>query len=455
MLSAQNLLELVPRNASTISTDVPAARKEKTSDSFAPWLERAGANKKEFLHMEKQSFSKKGIKPESQRLEILETEAENKEPVSLEKSKTEEGLENKEVSTNEISDTKPPEEEAPVEEVDERAIMAMMQSQLKVPVEVIYETLETLEIEISDLMEMEPLQDFLMEIHQVDRLGELLDIPTIVEEVEEISTLIESAFPVLEEEMILTEKMLFKEEVSEVEREIEVEITVSKDVVATSVETENEANEETSFGQLAEPEEEVLTNSIKPAKSASKEEISLTEEEFVLETKETNAPFVFTTNYQEDSVQLKQLNAVKEESLVVDQENLVSQVVEKIKVDVRTDTTEMKMLLKPESLGEITLKVTTENGIISAQFIAENEKVRQAIEAQLMELEQSLRDQGLDVSALQVSVGEDKRESMKHFKENKEKNHGKIMRVLHREYGEGIEVEKEKQVGEGMVDYKI
>ena len=65
----------------------------------------------------------------------------------------------------------------------------------------------------------------------------------------------------------------------------------------------------------------------------------------------------------------------------------------------------MIVKLKPEHLGELTLKVTVENGVISAAFVSTNQEVRSILEASLPQLKQELSNQGLKVDTVGVYTG--------------------------------------------------
>ena len=86
---------------------------------------------------------------------------------------------------------------------------------------------------------------------------------------------------------------------------------------------------------------------------------------------------------------------------------VINQIADRIRVEVRGNITELRMLLRPESLGEVSLKIATVNGIVTAQFIAENQRVRQVIEANFAELRDALAERGVEVGELSVSVGGD------------------------------------------------
>ncbi|MBD5089406.1 MAG: hypothetical protein HDT30_11465 [Clostridiales bacterium] len=83
---------------------------------------------------------------------------------------------------------------------------------------------------------------------------------------------------------------------------------------------------------------------------------------------------------------------------------IVTQVVEQIKVRVNADTTSMEVQLNPENLGKVNLTVVAKEGHITAQFVTESEIARQALEAQIQQLRENLGEQGLKVDEVEVSV---------------------------------------------------
>jgi flagellar hook-length control protein FliK len=90
---------------------------------------------------------------------------------------------------------------------------------------------------------------------------------------------------------------------------------------------------------------------------------------------------------------------------------VINQIAERIRVDVTPNVSEVRMTLRPESLGELTIRLRVESGIVIAQFVAESERVRQIIESNFNELRDALTDKGLEVSQMEVSVGQDRNQS--------------------------------------------
>ena len=85
-------------------------------------------------------------------------------------------------------------------------------------------------------------------------------------------------------------------------------------------------------------------------------------------------------------------------------EDIVRQLVDAIKVNVNGAFSEMELQLQPENLGKLNLVISSRDGIITAQLMAENDDVKNAIENQLVMLKDNFEQQGLKVDAVEVTV---------------------------------------------------
>jgi len=90
---------------------------------------------------------------------------------------------------------------------------------------------------------------------------------------------------------------------------------------------------------------------------------------------------------------------------VSDPYNITTQIVDQARLVTGAKHTEMIIQLKPEHLGELTFKVTVENGILSASFHSNNAEVRSIIESSLSQLKQDLSNQGLKMDNIGVYAG--------------------------------------------------
>ncbi len=103
-----------------------------------------------------------------------------------------------------------------------------------------------------------------------------------------------------------------------------------------------------------------------------------------------------------------------------DTQAIMDQILDYMKVSVREDVQQLQMQLHPESLGTLNIQITAKDGMLTAQFTAQNEVVRAAIETQLVILKEQFEEQGLKVDAVEVTVanyGTDQK-----FSENNEEN---------------------------------
>lgn len=88
----------------------------------------------------------------------------------------------------------------------------------------------------------------------------------------------------------------------------------------------------------------------------------------------------------------------------VDPEDILSQVTDRIKLDIGEDQTSMELQLHPASLGTVNLQINSNGGVVSAHILVQNEAVRSALEGQLVQLLQTFEEQGQRVEAIEVSV---------------------------------------------------
>lgn len=66
----------------------------------------------------------------------------------------------------------------------------------------------------------------------------------------------------------------------------------------------------------------------------------------------------------------------------------------------------MRLVVTPEDMGEVKLKVSTKNGKVEVQVTAESNDVAQIIRGGSHELEASLKDQNLSLGKFEVSVAD-------------------------------------------------
>lgn len=85
-------------------------------------------------------------------------------------------------------------------------------------------------------------------------------------------------------------------------------------------------------------------------------------------------------------------------------EEIMNQIVEYMKINLKADTQSMELQLHPASLGTLNIQIMARDGGLTAHFTAQNETVRAVIETQLIQLKNQFEEQGLKVDAVEVTV---------------------------------------------------
>ena len=85
-------------------------------------------------------------------------------------------------------------------------------------------------------------------------------------------------------------------------------------------------------------------------------------------------------------------------------QEIMDQVLDQIKTQVKEDMTSLDMVLHPASLGHVALNLTSRDGAVTAQLTAQNESVRAALESQIVILKENLEQAGVKIEAVEVTV---------------------------------------------------
>jgi len=96
---------------------------------------------------------------------------------------------------------------------------------------------------------------------------------------------------------------------------------------------------------------------------------------------------------------------------------IMEQIVQQMRVSVTPDVSSMEMQLNPENLGKVYVQISSEEGVVNAQFHATNEVVKEALETQIATLRENLNQAGVKVDAIEVTIASHE------FERNLEQNH--------------------------------
>ncbi|HBA49954.1 MAG TPA: hypothetical protein DCZ91_19605 [Lachnospiraceae bacterium] len=116
---------------------------------------------------------------------------------------------------------------------------------------------------------------------------------------------------------------------------------------------------------------------------------------------------LFTQNFRSEQFrpELQQLQEISQDSpWSADTREIMDQILDYMKFNMNADTTSLEMQLHPESLGTLHIQIASRGGIVTANFITENEAVKVAVESQMLQLREQLEAQGVKVEAIEVTV---------------------------------------------------
>ena len=140
-------------------------------------------------------------------------------------------------------------------------------------------------------------------------------------------------------------------------------------------------------------------------------------------------------------------------------EEIMNQIMDYMKINLKADTQQMELQLHPASLGTVNVQIAAKDGAITAQFTTQNETVRAVIETQLIQLKQQFEEQGIKVDAVEVTVANHEYgQQFSQDNENTDQKQGKSTKSTRRinlneleEDGEMIEMEDSERIAVEMM----
>ncbi len=454
----------------------------KTEDKFESYLNNASsdknADKVSSKNDNKNNVSKNDVKNSDKTVKNTEQKANEK----VTDQKSEDGgdtVTDKKVSgkTDEVS-----EEKDDVISEKETELQENVAEILGVKVDEVKNILEQLGISVFELDNPQQLLDFLQEAFQADIPSDLLAVDGIKDMMVQVKQLVEDEKVGFDD---LIQNFLEKS----VNQENEESLAAGNDVM-TSGETESASVGEENVSAMEEQgvkqgvvsvsgENVSLRNKNAEDTSEVKDEKIRIEESAPVKTEEnTNMQNSFNQQgFQNDNMnfennsnlnQANGLNSVtfdninkafsqviaKNETMRnINTADVINQIIDKFKAGmVKENVSQIKITLKPDYLGDVSLKIVSENGIVSAQFTAENQRIKEIIEANFNNLKDMLNEQGVQVATLSVSVGgEDAESAERQFEFGQSKSSKRISNIIDNSTEETEEEETTNYINEGDV----
>ena len=116
----------------------------------------------------------------------------------------------------------------------------------------------------------------------------------------------------------------------------------------------------------------------------------------------------FAQSFKTGQTQNTQVTAEVTPHFDVETENIIRQITDYMRGNVTDGVSEMDMQLHPASLGSVHIHLEAKEGVLTAQFTAQNESVKAALESQMIQLKDSFEEQGLTVESIEVMVSSQK-----------------------------------------------
>lgn len=137
------------------------------------------------------------------------------------------------------------------------------------------------------------------------------------------------------------------------------------------------------------------------------------------------------------------------------EEDVLGQLIKELELVRLPGRTEMKVQLKPEHLGEVTILLAVEKGILKARLMAENQQVKAVLESGLDQIKSQLESRNFKAAEVSVAVNQ---EGSFYFQDNSglgSFSHGRSgsIYLAHPEEIGLLSPEEDSNLPQGIVDY--
>ena len=325
-----------------------------------------------------------------------------------------------------------------------------LMSAFSVTEEALSEVMASLGLTEADLFTQEGLTALVMEFTDVENAVDLLtneDAYAMLTELTEKANSLLADFHLTEEDVKILLEQIGKEPLQE-------------EAVMTEADAQTSATSENSGTSDAEDGTDIqITN----------EKTTLTE----MTTKETNATQEQDASTEQDLGQNILTNQQVGQTTVthtaetafqdalgaqdVSAQEIYDQITEYMRTNVNGDFSEVEMQLNPENLGKVQIHLSSKQGVVSAQFVTQNEAVKGVIETQLIQLKEQFEQQGIKVDSVEVAVASYSfdqgfnRESQQQLRQSGEARRMSIRRINLNEELVEEELTQEEQIAAEMM----
>ena len=292
-----------------------------------------------------------------------------------------------------------PELELDIEIADE--ILAAIAQVLNVPVEVIEEWTIAYEIAPEEMIDPENTIKLIQSALDVETPIELLTEPEYPEMIKAVTEAVEPFKAIILQETVKPIQNTTQLSQLEVINE-DGEIIVTPETVELITEVE----------QIETTIQPVVNRPVQAETAAPEVETPIIIE--TVENIQTPEVIDFTTQIRTNAdIALRQ---AIQQPVPIDNTDVINQIMNQVRVVSQGGNfTEMRLTLRPEALGDIELRLVTIAGIVTAQFTAESQRVKEMLESSFNNLRDALTEQGIQFADISVSVRQEGSEAANQF----------------------------------------
>lgn len=179
-------------------------------------------------------------------------------------------------------------------------------------------------------------------------------------------------------------------------------VTVERDGEVMKVSVEVDGNAKTETAEVTNTKAEVpKEETVEPAK---KDQGAKQEQSPQSSDTHSNVLLDNLLNRDNGAVQTDAAFETAMAGRTVDTQQIMNQIMNYMRVQVKADMTQMQLQLHPASLGTVNINIASKAGVITAQFTAQNEAVKSVLESQIVQLRNNFEEQGIKVEAVEVTV---------------------------------------------------
>ena len=173
--------------------------------------------------------------------------------------------------------------------------------------------------------------------------------------------------------------------------------------------TENDSDEDTTVSE----DSDVTLNTVGKSLQGAEETISVQKTENQAQSGEGNRQSE-NSNEQPGNLVLQTIKAENAQPEVnatynnsawnAETQDIMRQIMDYMRIQIKPDVSDVEMQLHPESLGRLQIHVSSKGGVVTANFVTQNEAVKAALESQMVQLKENFAEQGVKVEAIEVTV---------------------------------------------------